>query len=75
MMSTVKASKNNSGKASSSDRNDDNAMEMPITEEELREKETAITVNDVLRLAKPTKGETRLHTSLLFNTIFSRVFN
>lgn len=61
MMSTVKASKNNSGNASSSDRNDDNAIEMPITEEELKEKGTSITVNDVLRLAKPTKGEYSLY--------------
>ena len=50
-------------------------MEMPITEEELKEKGTAITVNDVLRLAKPTKGEIRSYKSLLFNAIFSRVFN
>ena len=52
MMSTVRTSKNSSGNASNSDRNDDNA----ITEEELKEKGTAITVNDVLRLAKATKS-------------------
>lgn len=56
MMSTVRTSKNRSGNSSNSDRNDDTAIEMPITEEELKEKETAITVNDVLRLTKATKG-------------------
>jgi hypothetical protein len=49
MASTVITSKSNSGKSSNND--------TPITEEELKKKETPITINDVLRLRKPTNGK------------------
>ena len=57
MASTLVSSKSNSGKSSSGAGATSNSNDTPITEEELKKKETAITVNDVLRLRKSTIGK------------------
>lgn len=54
MASTVITSKSNSGRSSNSDMT---TSDIPITEEELKKKETPITINDVLRLKKSTKSK------------------
>jgi hypothetical protein len=56
MTSTLVPSKSSSGKSSSGTTASSNTNETPITEEELKKKETPITVNDVLRLRKSTTG-------------------
>lgn len=58
MASPAVSSKTNSKKSSnSSTTTNASTVDTPITEEELKKKETAITVNDVLRLRKPTTGD------------------
>jgi hypothetical protein len=54
MASTLISSKSNSGRSTSNA----NSNESPITEEELKKKETPITINDVLRLRKSTNSKT-----------------
>jgi hypothetical protein len=54
MASTLIASKSNSEKSTNRDTTEN---ETPITEEELKKKETPITINDVLRLRKSTKSK------------------
>ncbi|CAF0959036.1 unnamed protein product [Rotaria sordida] len=57
MASTLISSKSNSKKSSTNNTaTSDNSNETPITEEELKKKETPITINDVLRLRKATNG-------------------
>ncbi len=58
MTSTLITSKSNSGKSANSDTTTgENSNQTPITEEELQEKETPITINDVLRLRKATNSK------------------
>ena len=58
MTSTLITSKTNSGKSANSDTTTgENSNQTPITEEELLEKETPITINDVLRLRKATNSK------------------
>ena len=56
MASTLISSKSNSGRSTSNV----NTNESPITEEELKKKETPITINDVLRLKKSTNSKENL---------------
>ncbi|CAF1018053.1 unnamed protein product [Adineta steineri] len=53
MASTLISSKTNSGKSSS---NSITSNETPITEEELKKKETPITISDILKLRKATNN-------------------
>jgi hypothetical protein len=55
MTSTLITSKTNSGKSANSETT--TGDQTPITEEELHEKETPITINDVLRLRKATNSK------------------
>jgi len=58
MTSTLITSKSNSGKSANSDTTTgESSNQTPITEEELQEKETPITINDVLRLRKATNSK------------------
>jgi hypothetical protein len=58
MTSTLISSKSNSGKAANNSTTaNGNSNETPITEEELKKKETAITINDVLRLRNATNSK------------------
>jgi len=52
MASTAVSSKTNPKQS----KNSNDMNDIPITEEELKNKETPINVNDVLRLKKSTKG-------------------
>ncbi|UJR21383.1 hypothetical protein I4U23_024475 [Adineta vaga] len=57
MTSTLISSKSNSGKVSNNNATaSENSTETPITEEELLKKDAPITVNDILRLRKPTNN-------------------
>ncbi|CAF5030540.1 unnamed protein product [Rotaria sp. Silwood1] len=57
MASTLVSSKSNSKNSSTNNTTTSgNSNETPITEEELKKKETPITINDVLRLRKSTNS-------------------
>lgn len=56
MTTTSVPTKRNSKQTASSHASATNPNETPITEEELKKKETPITVSDVLRLNKSTNG-------------------
>ncbi len=69
-------SKFNSGKSSNSDTLvSQYSNEIPITEEELKAKQTSITINDVFRLTKPTNSKTYSYTKQPNTILFSRLFN
>lgn len=56
MATTVASTKSDSKKSNNSPAATSDKNDTPITEEELKKKESAITVNDVLRLKKSTQG-------------------
>ncbi len=56
MATTAVSSKANPKQSRNSQTSTTDTNDTPITEEELKKKETPITVSDVLRLTKPTKG-------------------
>jgi hypothetical protein len=51
MATTTVPPKSNSKQTATNEKND-----IPMTEEELKKKDTPININDVLQLKKPTKG-------------------
>jgi len=66
MASTLISSKSNSEKSSNNDTTANmNSNKTPITEEELKKKETPITINEVLRLKKPTNSKILIKNNLL----------
>ncbi len=56
MASTAVSSKTNPKQSKNSQASTNDMNDIPITEEELKNKETPINVSDVLRLKKATKG-------------------